>query len=458
MTIPPPALDAALRDLAGLVAIPSVSAQGRQLDSCAARVAGLLEEAGFVTGTHPGAVAPFVVGETGAGDFTLVIYNHYDVQPEEPLGLWTSDPFTLTERDGRLFGRGAADDKGEFVSRLAGWRAFRDTLGDRPLSFRLIWIVEGEEEIGSPSLAAFLQDRFPDLRADLCWWEFGEVDASGRPVVLLGFKGNLAVELACRTGAADLHSSLGAVVDNAAWRIAAALASLRDAAGRVRIPGFYDGIAPPEAATRALVDPAPFSLESLRAATGAPRLLDGMDEGSFFAALNFAPCLNVNGITAGYAGEGSKTVLPARASAKLDIRLVPGQDPDRIAALLRRHLDDAGFADIDAIPLDAAVLPVRSDPDHWAIALGCDLLGRHFGRPAILQPSSPATGLAQPFVDRMGARLFGAGLTHHGARLHAPDENIVRRHFDAMAAFSADYFAALDARCRPPTPTPEPGP
>lgn len=448
MKLPSHIQDRARRDLAELVDIPSVSARGEGLEKCAAKVAELLSEAGFNTAIHPGDIGPFVTGEIGEGPFTLVIYNHYDVQPEEPADLWTAPPFNLTERDGALYGRGAADDKGEFVSRLAGWRLFRKTHSG-PLPFRLIWIVEGEEEVGSPSLVRFLEEQFPDLRADLCWWEFGEVDTRGRPVVLMGFKGVLAVELSVRTARADLHSSLGAIFDNPLWRIASAVASMRDAGGRVLIEGFYDSIELPGNVTKNLVATPPFPLEDLMAATGGKRLLAGVTAENFYEHLNLEPCLNVNGIRGGYDGSGTKTVLPASANAKLDFRLVPGQDPKAIVDLVRRHLVANGFDDIELIVHDAEVLGVRSDPSHWAVKLGTDLLEKWFGEAAILQPSSAASGLAHPFVHHLGATLFGAGITHHGAMLHSPDENIVIDHFHRMIGFSADFFAGLVDRCTP---------
>src|SRR3954447_21470736 len=155
-------------DLRRLVAIPSVSARGEALTKCADVVREMLAEAGFRTEIHPGEVGPFVVGELGSGPLTIMIYNHYDVQPEDPVALWHSPPFALTERDGRWFGRGAADDKGEFVSRLAGWRLFREQ-NPGPLPFRLIWLVDGEEEIGSASLETFLRRRFQGEAVDVCW-------------------------------------------------------------------------------------------------------------------------------------------------------------------------------------------------------------------------------------------------------------------------------------------------
>lgn len=442
MRLPPEFLAAARKDLSDLVAIPSVSARGESLEACADKIEQLLAEAGLRTEQHSGDEGPFVVGETGDGPFTLIIYNHYDVQPEDPIDLWTDPPFVLSERGGRLYGRGSADDKGEFVSRLAGWRAFR-ARGPETLPFKLIWIVEGEEEIGSPSLARFLENRFPNAKADLCWWEFGEIDKSGRPIVLMGFKGILAIELACRTARADLHSSLGAIFDNPLWRLGAAVSSLRDASGRVLIDGFYDDVIAPEERSRELAATPPFPLEDFQAETGGRRLLEGVDATNFYEHLNFEPCLNVNGFHGGYGGEGAKTVLPCVGNAKLDFRLAPGQHPVRVAELLRQHLDRNGFGDIELKILDADVLGVRSDPVHFAVALGAKLLEKWFGRPAIIQPSSAASGLAHPFVHKFGATLFGAGLTHHGAMLHSPDENILVSQFESMIGFSAEFFGAL---------------
>ncbi|TGR65735.1 M20/M25/M40 family metallo-hydrolase [bacterium M00.F.Ca.ET.194.01.1.1] len=442
MRVPPDLFAVATRNLADLVSIPSVSARGEGLEACADAIETLLQDAGFRTEQHPGNVGPFVVGETGDGPFTLIIYNHYDVQPEDPVDLWTDAPFVLSERGGRLYGRGVADDKGEFVTRLAGWRGFRAGRSE-PLPYKLIWIIEGEEEIGSPSLTRFLETRFPDTKADLCWWEYGEVDRTGRPIVLMGFKGVLAVELTCRTARADLHSSLGAIFDNPLWRLASAVSSLRDASGRILIDRFYDNIIAPEHYSRELTAAAPFPLEDLRAETGGHRMLDGVDPTTFYERLNFEPCLNVNGFHGGYGGDGAKTVLPCSGVVKLDFRLAPCQHPVHIAQLLRAHLDNLGFDDVEMKILDAEVLGVRSDPSHRAVALGAALLEKWFGRPAILQPSSAASGLAHPFVHTFGATLFGAGLTHHGAMLHSPDENIIVEHFENMIGFSAEFFAAL---------------
>jgi acetylornithine deacetylase/succinyl-diaminopimelate desuccinylase-like protein len=435
----------AREELRRLVAVPSVSARGEKLVECAEVVRDLLVEGGFDTEIRPGDVGPFVVGEIGSGPLTIMIYNHYDVQPEDPASLWNSPPFEMTERDGRWYGRGVADDKGEFISRLAGWRLFRER-HPGPLPFRLIWLVDGEEEIGSPSLEAFLKRRFGREAVEICWWEYGEIDASGRPIILCGFKGVMAIELRARTAGADLHSSLGAVFDNPLWRLAAATSSLRDKSGRILVEGFYDAVRQLAPSDRKLAETPPYSLDSLVEATGAQRLLDGVDATNFYRAVNFEPCMNVNGFSGGYAGEGAKTVLPAEGSVKIDIRLVPDQDPQRIVTLLRAHLDRHGFEDIELIVHDANVKPVRSATDHWFVQDAKEALEAHFGQSAIIQPSSPASGTAHPFVEQLGAEIVGLGITHHGAMLHSPNENIIISQFERMIECSAAILARLSER------------
>jgi acetylornithine deacetylase/succinyl-diaminopimelate desuccinylase-like protein len=432
----------AKEDLRRLVAIPSVSARGEKLSECADAARESLAEAGFRTELHPGEVGPFVVGECGSGSLTIMIYNHYDVQPEDPVSLWGSPPFELSERDGRWYGRGVADDKGEFVSRLAGWRMFRER-HPGTLPFRLIWLVDGEEEIGSPSLEGFLKKRFDGENVEVCWWEYGEIDSNGRPIILCGFKGVLGIELRCKAAKADLHSSLGAVFDNALWRLAAATASLRDRSGRVAIEGFYDSVRMPTDEENDLVKEPPFPFESLMQATGAQRPLKGVHEGNFYHAMNFEPCMNVNGFSGGYAGEGVKTVLPAEGFVKIDFRLVPDQDPQQVVGLLRAHLDRQGFEDIEIIVHDADVKPVRSSAKHWFVQSARELLQAHFGQQAIVQPSSPASGTAHPFVEQLGAEITGVGLTHHGAMLHSPNENIIPEQFEMMIDCSASIFERL---------------
>lgn len=433
-------IERGLSDLRDLVALESVSAQGRMLPETAAFVTRLLEQEGFHVREYPGEVAPVLVAEAGEGEATLLIYNHYDVQPEDPLELWDTPPFTLTERDGRLYGRGASDDKGEFASRLAAIRAVKERNGGT-LPLRVRWLIEGEEEVGSPSLERFVTEHADELRADGCWWEFGGIDPDGRPVLSLGLKGVMCVELRCRVAASDLHSSLGAVVDNPLYRLARAVASLRDDAGRVTIPGFHDDVRGASGADRAALAQIPGDGGAVRDTYGVTRPL--ATGPAYHERLNLAPVVNVNGWGGGYQGEGSKTVLPAHGFVKLDFRLVPDQDPARVLALLRAHLDAQGLEDVEIAELEAHQKPARADAGHPFVQACIAAAREAYGQEPVVQPSSGGSGPMHPFGEAVGVPCVAAGIGNVGGRVHAPNENILREHFGQGVAFGVALLERL---------------
>ncbi|GGR14892.1 M20/M25/M40 family metallo-hydrolase [Deinococcus ruber] len=428
------------RDLAALVALESVSAQGRMLPETAAAVTRLLEAEGFTVRQYPGQVAPLLVAEAGEGSSTLLIYNHYDVQPEAPLDLWNSPPFTLTERDGRLYGRGASDDKGEFISRLAAVRALRARHGG---SLRVRWLIEGEEEVGSPSLAAFVEQHAEELKADGCWWEFGGVSEDGRPVVSLGLKGIVCLELRCRTADSDLHSSLGAAIDNPLYRLSKAVASLRDDSGRVTIPGFYDGIHPPSPADSQAAAALPDVRGVVQQSYGVRGFLENADAGEYNRRMNFEPALNVNGFHGGYGDAGSKTVLPASGFVKLDFRLVPGQEPERIVALLRAHLDARSLHDVEIIELESHEHAARTDVGHPFVQAALQAARSSYGSEPVVHPSSGGSGPMYPFMQHLGVACVAMGIGNVGGRVHAPNENIRVRDFESGVAFGVAFLEQL---------------
>lgn len=437
-------IERGVADLKHLVALQSVSAQGRMLPETAAAVTALLEAEGFAVRSYPGQVAPVLVAEAGPpeGDapFTLLIYNHYDVQPEDPLALWHTPPFELTERDGRLYGRGASDDKGEFISRLAGLRALREQHGGQlPLCVK--WLLEGEEEVGSPSLDAFLAGHAAELKADGVWWEFGSVTPEGRPVLYAGLKGIVCLELRCRVADSDLHSSNGAVVDNPLYRLARAVASLRDEVGRVTIPGFHDDIRASSAADLDAIARLPGQGEALYSTYGVTRPLGTPPE--YHHRLNLMPVVNVNGIHGGYGGEGSKTVLPAEGFVKLDFRLVPDQDPDRVVKLLRAHLDAQGFTDVEIVELESHQHPARSDLSSPFVRSAVRVAQDVYGQEPILNPSSGGSGPMYPFMRSVGAPVIAMGIGNVGGRVHAPNENILRRDFENGVRFTLAFLNDL---------------
>lgn len=430
------------RDLAELVAFESVSAQGRMLPETADFVTRLLEAEGFAVRRFPGQVAPVLLAEAGDGPKTLLIYNHYDVQPETPSELWDSPAFTLTERGGRLYGRGASDDKGELISRLAGLRALKVRHGGR-LPLRVKWLIEGEEEVGSPSLEEFVREHAQELRADGCWWEFGSIDPQGRPVLYAGLKGIICVELRCSVAASDLHSSNGAVVDNPLWRLSKAVASLRDEHGNVTIDGFLDDVRPPSEADLAALASIPDESGVLKDTYGIGSFFEDASGAAFYRRTNFLPVVNVNGFHGGYGEAGSKTVLPREGFVKLDVRLVPDQRPERVLELLRAHLDRHGLHDIEIIELETHEHPARSDVGHPFVQLARGTARAVYGQEPVLHPSSGGSGPMHPFLEHIGLPVIAMGIGNVGGRVHAPNENIRVGDFENGVRFAAEFMDRL---------------
>lgn len=416
-------LDDTIADLARLCAVPSVAAQGRGIGPCADLVAELLRRRGFATEIVPSAGNPVVLGDqAGASPRTLLCYNHYDVQPAEPLELWTSPPFELTRRDGKLFARGAADDKGELAGRIAAVEAVRAVLGTLPC--RVKFLVEGEEEVSSPSLPGFIEQHAARLAADACIWEFGSVDDDGRPIQFLGLRGICYVELFVETIDRDAHSGLvGSIFPNAAWRLVWALNSLKGPDERILIPGFYDAIVPPTERDLALLAALPDIEEAHRRNFGIKRFLKDLSGVELRREAVFVPTCTICGLTSGYQGPGSKTVMPAQASAKVDFRLAPDQDPEDIAVKLRRHLDAAGFEDVQVTYLGGEK-PARTDPDDPFVQLVIRAAEEVYGKPPLVWPMIGGSGPSHPFIHHLGVPVATLGGGYSGSRAHAPDEHI----------------------------------
>jgi acetylornithine deacetylase/succinyl-diaminopimelate desuccinylase-like protein len=294
------------------------------------------------------------------------------------------------------------------------------------LPVEVVWVIEGQEEIGSPHL-----DDFAEQYADLlqgaygCIWEAGGKNARDRYEIALGCKGILYVELRAREAARDLHSALAATVANPAWRLLWALNALRGPEGDVRIPGFYDHVRPISPAQRQALADWDYPEEDVKRLYGIEEFLDGLTGDELKERLIFGPTCNVDGFHAGYGGPGSKTVLPSRATAKLDFRLVPDQDPARILQLLREHLEREGFGDIEVVTFDCGERPVAGDPSHPFVGACVRTAERIYGhRPAII-PMMAGTGPVHQLCGQFGVPMAtAAGVGYAGSRGHAPDEHI----------------------------------
>src|SRR5438105_3247797 len=286
---------------------PSVAAQNLGMAEMADLIETLLSEVGFRTQRllTEGA-PPAIYGELrGRSDYTLLLYNHYDVQPAEPLELWQTPPFEPTVRDGKLFARGASDNKGEIATRLAAIRALSAAYGELPITIR--WIIEGEEEIGSPHFEAIAKANATLLQADGCIWEGSGFDVERRPKLVLGTKGLLYVQLDVQATGIDTHSGSAPILPSAAWRLIQALATLRTPEGHVRIPGFYDAVRAPSAAQLSALADQPNQDAQLREAYQVEQFVDGLSGAALLERLSFTPTCNIAGLVSGYTGQGSKT-------------------------------------------------------------------------------------------------------------------------------------------------------
>ncbi len=417
-------LDRSLAELGRLVAQPSISAQKIGLHECAALVGEMLQARGFAVQIHPTAGSPVVFAERkGKSDKTILIYNHYDVQPPEPLELWETPPFEPSIRGGKMYGRGVSDDKGHLVSRLHAIDALLDEAGELPCNVK--FIVEGEEETASVNLAKFINENVELLKADACMWEFGGVDHTDTPQEYLGLRGILYVELTLDLLGIDVHSGLGgSIFPNAAWRLVWALNTLKGPDERILLPGFYEDVQPPSARDRELMAALPDPAEEYKSRYGVPYFTKGLTGGTALKIEEvFTPTCTICGLTAGYQGPGSKTVLPARASAKVDFRLVPNQNPENILKSLRLHLDAHGFSDIQIENLGAD-FPARTDPDHPFIKLVVETAKGVYDQPMRVIPLTGGSGPSHPFIHVLGLPVATGGLGHPDTRAHAPNENI----------------------------------
>lgn len=407
-----------LGELASLCAVPSVSARHEGIDECAEVVAGLLRSRGFEVDISPTAGHPVVHGRAGGTDsgHTLLFYNHYDVQPPEPLELWESPPFELTRRDGAVYARGAKDDKGELVARLAAADALRAVTGSYPCD--LLWLAEGEEESGSPSLPGWVAANRDRLRCDAAVWEEGGIELDGTPMIRLGARGLVYVDLRVQTLSRDAHSGSANLLPNAAWRLIWALASLKGPDGRIQIPGFYDAVRQPTPREEELLGSLPDRVAEYRREYGLERLLV---EPSPVDRAFFEPTCNVAGFGAGYQGPGSKTVIPAEARAKVDFRLVPDQDPQDILHKLRAHLRQSGFEDVEVVDLGSEP-PGITDPDAAVVRLTAETAAEVYGKTPI---TAPLTGGTTPMFlfTQVGVPVVAPGVGWGNAnRAHSPNE------------------------------------
>jgi len=412
-----------LDELKTLLSRPSIAAQGIGLTETAEIVRTRLERLGADVRLLPVEGAPPIVyAELGHRGPLLMIYNHYDVQPPEPLELWESRPFEPSFRNGRVYARGVADNKGNLLGRIQAVETWMATRGELPI--RLRWVIEGEEETSSAHLECFVDENEELIRgADGCLWESGYRDKAGRPVLTMGLKGIAYFELTARGAKSDLHSAYAPIIPNPAWRLVWALATLKNEHDEIMIDGYLEHVVQPPAEAVEAADAVPFEEARFKADSGIDRFVAGVTGKEAVRRYLFAPTCTICGIESGYTGAGAKTVLPSVARAKVDLRLVPDLTPELAAELLRKHLDRHGYGDI-RIELLGGEPPARSSIKSKVARAARAAAESVYGKDPVVYPNMAGSGPMYHLCDRFGIPAVGSGCGDSDSNVHAPNESI----------------------------------
>jgi acetylornithine deacetylase/succinyl-diaminopimelate desuccinylase-like protein len=416
--------DAFVHDLQRLCRQPSISAQNVGVQECADLLVAQMQAKGIAARTESLTDGPpLVVAEVaGEGPGTLLIYDHYDVQPPDPLDEWDSPPFGAEIRDGRLFARGAQDTKGNVMARVAAVEAWLRVRGRLPVTVK--FLIEGEEEIGSPHLRETLIRRPELAKADACIWESGAKNHHDVLNIYLGVKGMLYVHLEATGARRDLHSAAAAIVPSPVWRIVRAVSSLKGPDEQVRIHGFYTDVAQPSVAELQQLERIAGQRddEASKRDLGIQSFVKGLSGVDLLRRLYFEPTCNVCGLTAGYQGPGSKTVLPRVASAKVDFRLVPNQRSDDILTKLRDHFRREALNDIT---LDAhGAEPYKTPYDAPIVDIVAETAEEIYGEPPVILPTQAGTGPMDVVCGPFNMPAVGTGIGYAQGNSHGPNENI----------------------------------
>lgn len=435
-------------ELIEFLRIPSVSARSEHagdIQKAAAWVAEKMRDAGLSAFLMDTPGHPVVLGEwkkAGPDAPTLLIYGHYDVQPPEPLGEWESPAFEPTVRDGNLFARGASDDKGQLFLHIKALEAQLKGAGSLPVN--VVMVAEGEEEIGSPNLVPFVESHRERLACDAVVISDSSMFAQGLPSLLFSLRGLAYFEIHVQGPAGDLHSgTYGGAVVNPGNVLASIVDSLKNEDGSVAIPGFYDDVMEWDEKTRDAIRDLPFDLAGFMEEVGAPGL-SGEAGFSLLERLWIRPTCDVNGLLCGYTGEGAKTVLPARAMAKVSFRLVPNQTPARVAELLKDHLAQITPREVE----------VRVEELHGGRPWKAELEGRFFeaaqaalkkafGTAPVLTGEGGSIPIVVDFQEILGAPVLLMGFAPPGANMHAPNEWIPLENFEKGIRAVAQFYAEL---------------
>ena len=407
--------------------MPSISAHGIGMAGVADFLTGFLTDLGLETTAMPTGGWPVIVGKYNKNPdaLTVLLYGHYDVQPPDPLDAWTSPPFEPEIRNGRIYARGAGDNKGQHFAQLLALETLLKTTGGLPCN--VIVMLEGEEEVGSPHLASFIKEHQNDLKTDLVITSDGPVHESGHATLMFGVRGVLSFELRAKGANRDLHSgNWGGIAPNPLWTLVHLLGTMKDANGHITIDGFYDDVLPPTELERQAIAQLPFDIDKVKRDLDLKEI-DAPTERGFYERLSLWPTLTINGLHGGYGDAGSKTVLPHEAFAKCDIRLVEAQSADDIFSKLKAHVKQHA-PEVELIrqgSMEPSKTPLEhpfTEPIRQAIALAQ-------GEEPLLVPAMGGSLPDYVFTKILGVPAFVVPYANADEANHAPNENLELERF-----------------------------
>jgi acetylornithine deacetylase/succinyl-diaminopimelate desuccinylase-like protein len=430
-------------ELVEFIAIPSVSARSEHkgdMLTCAEWVKGKLEDLGMAAEIIPTAGHPIVYGElmdAGPSAPTVLVYGHYDVQPVEPLDEWKTPPFEASVRDGNMYARGTADDKGQIHIHMKALAAYEEAKGNPPVNIKFLF--EGEEEVGSVNLEAFIKNNVDKLACDAAVISDTPMLTPKHPSITVGLRGMVYQEISLTGPSQDLHSGqYGGGVVNPANALAKMISQLKDDNGRVTIPGFYDDVRDLSRAERRSLQDTPITEQDFKQEAGVSATGDG-EAGVYWLERIWArPALDVNGMLSGYTGEGAKTIIPARSMAKISMRLVPGQDPKDIRAKFESYLKTLKPEGVDMdIDYHSDGLPWGANPEGPLFVAASTALKDVFGRDPLFIREGGSIPIVPMIEQILNTPVLLLGFALPGCNLHSPNEwislDLYHKGIDVMA-------------------------
>ena len=421
-------VDSIISDLKKLIQIPSVSAKNQSLVECAQIISELMNMYGIKSELlylkeNNSIIPPIIYGEIKSkknpDGRTILFYNHYDVQPEDPIDKWDYPPFAGEVSNNCIYGRGSADDKGELITRIKAVEFFLKKTGDVPCNIK--FLVEGEEEVGSKHISNYL-DKYKDkFSCDGIIWEFGYIDVNDKPIISLGMKGLLYVELFSQGPLRDTHSSLAVLIENPVWKLIKLLDTMMDENGNILIKDWYKDVKAFTKEDLDIIKSGEFNELAFKKEYGISNFISNLNGLEAKKALVANPTCNIAGIVSGYTGIGAKTIIPSYASVKIDFRLVPNMVPEKQFQLLKQHIENSKYSKDIQLHMIHGEAASRTSVNHPLVSLVNDCAKDIFGD-ANLSISSAGTGPMHAFHQYLNAPAISIGSTFVYSRIHSPNE------------------------------------